>query len=481
MKEGHIIILVCIILGYFAYHFYRKEKYTSALGFILLGAAVLKVYMSGHLYFNAWDEKYHALVARNLAEHPFKPTLVDKPVLKYYLQNWVHNHVWLHKQPMMLWMMALSIKIFGTHEWAVRLPSLIMSIITIILTYKISEKLFNSKIACVAAFCFAIVAYPTSMAAGLNATDHVDTGFLFFITLAIYMGITAVQKNKRRLFVLCGFLTGIAVLTKWLPGLIVIPLIGIYMLGKKEIKMSRKIWTIFISIVVAGCTFLPWQFYIFSAFPEEAKWEFDFNSRHIFEVIEGHGGSAWFHVDAIVKFWTFMFYIFIPTFVFYVVKDKLKWRGILIIVWIFIPLIFFSIAQTKMSGYTLFIYPAIAIAAGYVIIALSQLQGKWKPISGLITFIFICFLSVQSIDYLKLNNKKEWETSWSNQIKKMSKEKRDKPLVIINAPSYIEAMFYIDNCTAYEPDYDTNTVDSLKLAGYEVLRYDLDKHIYVQQ
>ena len=53
----------------------------AVLWLILLGAFALHLWVSMDPYLHEWDERYHALVAKNLMPHPLKPTLYDNPVL----------------------------------------------------------------------------------------------------------------------------------------------------------------------------------------------------------------------------------------------------------------------------------------------------------------------------------------------------------------------------------------------------------------
>ena len=106
----------------------------------------LRFYTSADFYLHQWDERYHALVAKNLMSHPFKPTLYENPVLPYDFKDWMGNHIWLHKQPVPLWSMAASMRLFGVNEIALRLPSMIMSTLGIWITYSIGKYLFNKRI-----------------------------------------------------------------------------------------------------------------------------------------------------------------------------------------------------------------------------------------------------------------------------------------------------------------------------------------------
>jgi hypothetical protein len=47
---------------------------------------------------------------------------------------------------MALWMMAGSIKIFGANEYAIRLPSVLLSILSVFLTFLIASELFSNEI-----------------------------------------------------------------------------------------------------------------------------------------------------------------------------------------------------------------------------------------------------------------------------------------------------------------------------------------------
>ena len=53
-------------------------------------------------FLNLWDERFHALVAKNLMNHPLMPTLYDDPVVSMAYDRWDRATIWLHKQPLFL-------------------------------------------------------------------------------------------------------------------------------------------------------------------------------------------------------------------------------------------------------------------------------------------------------------------------------------------------------------------------------------------
>ncbi len=130
-------------------------------------------------FLHEWDERYHALVAKNLLQHPLKPTLYDNPVEPYDHKNWVANYIWLSKPPLPLWFMAASISTFGTHEFAVRLPAIIFSLLSVILTYKIGSILFSQKIGLLAALLHGIHGLLTDLASGRLSSVEWKLPFCF--------------------------------------------------------------------------------------------------------------------------------------------------------------------------------------------------------------------------------------------------------------------------------------------------------------
>lgn len=131
---------------------FYKNKLNYTLFLILCLGAILRIYCASDNYLHPWDERYHALVAKNMMANPLQPTLYKTPILSYDYKEWYANHVWLHKPPLALWVLSASMKVFGVNIFAIRLPSFIFSMLSIYLTYLIAVRLFNLKIALYASF-----------------------------------------------------------------------------------------------------------------------------------------------------------------------------------------------------------------------------------------------------------------------------------------------------------------------------------------
>ena len=219
--QGVIIMLMMIGGSGFALLQFSKNRITSAFYIVILLGFLLRVYCSLDPYLHEWDERFHALVAKNLIENPFKPTLYKFPFFEYDFKSWQSNHVWLHKQPLTLWGIALSIKIFGVSAFAVRIPSILLSTFCIWFTFLIGKKMFNPRVGFWAAFFLSVNGLVIEITSGRVTTDHVDLFFMFFIELGILLSVLYQENPRRYLLYFIGVSIGAGILCKWLPAFIV--------------------------------------------------------------------------------------------------------------------------------------------------------------------------------------------------------------------------------------------------------------------
>jgi 4-amino-4-deoxy-L-arabinose transferase len=292
---GCIIVIACSAGYACAWRQMQAQRYRLALACIMLCGLVLRIYMAADCHLHEWDERYHALVAKHLSQHPLLPTLYEHPLLTYDYRVWTSNHIWLHKQPLSLWLMALSIKLFGLHAFAVRIPAILLSTISIKLIYDIAGSWFDKRTALIAAFLLSINGLIMELAAGRTATDAVDVVFLFFVLLSIWMADKAARSGRLRDHCLLGIAIGLAVLTKWLPALIALPIWAL--LAYPSFKLVKIKWGKCLACIVlaAAAVALPWQLYILQVFPKEAGWEYPIPAG-IFSRRSNHKAAASFTI-----------------------------------------------------------------------------------------------------------------------------------------------------------------------------------------
>lgn len=363
--------LVCLAISLIVFRYPRWELY--AIIPLILAAFFYRLYaISLHDFLFVWDEQYHAVVARNLVEHPWKPMFYKQTVMPYLYQNWIGNHIWLHKQPLFLWQMAFFINLFGEEAWVIRIPDLIATTLMVWIIYRMGSLLIHRRAGFIGSLLFSGSYFLFTLTSGSQFTDHNDVIFLFYITLSLWAWLEYVNSTKRKwqivFLLLAGLFAGCAILNKWLVGLLLYSGWGIYILtGRLRRRDWKQYADLAISLAICLLVFLPWQLYILHAFPVESRYEFALNTEHFFSAVEGHGSEdlgAWYY-----------FANFKPTFgvslllgcagilmlLFLARRRGEKWA---VFTWIAIIFLFYTMAATKMPAFPFIVSPLIYLCVG---------------------------------------------------------------------------------------------------------------------
>ena len=220
-------------------------------------------------------KRFHALVAKNLIEHPLEPTLYDQPVLAHDYKVWSQTHIYLEKPPLPMWLMAVSIYCLGPTEWAVRLPSILFSTLSVLLTFLIGRRLFNRRVGLYAAFFHAIHGMTLELVGGRISNDHIDVIFLFFFEWGLYAVITFFDQhkatNKGALGI--GILTGLAFMCKWISAGFIPIIWGVLAIGYRYYRYPLRFLR-YVGLMTLAFTAvsLPWLWYIWETYPEEGSY-----------------------------------------------------------------------------------------------------------------------------------------------------------------------------------------------------------------
>jgi 4-amino-4-deoxy-L-arabinose transferase len=345
---------------------------------------------------------------------------------------------------------------------------MILSTIGIWITFSIGLRLFNHRVGYIAAFLYSIHGLIIEITAGRVATDHIDVFFLVFIELAVLMAIRFAESRKVLFNLLCGIFTGAAILSKWLPALIVIPIWLSLVLSSRKFNLKQALIGLFILGVSLTAVFLPWQLCIKSIFPMEARWEYYYNRLHFTSVLEGHVGPFYYHFNQARILFGELIYLPMIWFIWKAIKKPGNSGRLSILIWFMIPFVFFSFAQTKMQGYTLFTAPAIFIISALFWHYLYQLRNRFRYrwIAYAVLFLIIALPVRYSTERIKPFEKRDRNPAWARELKTL--EIIGDKTVIFNTEHPIEAMFYQD-CVAYPGIPDSPAIEKIEGAGYHVL------------
>jgi 4-amino-4-deoxy-L-arabinose transferase len=338
-----------------------------------------------------------------------------------------------------------------------------------VLTYKIARIIYNHRIAFISAFLFAIHGLIIEVGSGRVATDHVDLFFLFFIELSVYWALLYATKQRRIYNLFFSFSLGAALLSKYMPALIVLPVWLLFALENKKITKKELLIQFTLIVSLVALIVLPWQIYIHLKFPLESVWESHYNFRHLTEVIEEQTGGWFYHFSRMRIIYGELIYIPVIRFTYKTFRNSKNLKRYGILIWIWVPFLFFSFARTKMQGYTLFAAPALFMVTAlfweYLYRFRKRIRYKWLTYSLLVLLIG---LPVRySIERIKPFNEIERAPEWVGQIKALNKVPHSPKAVIFNVKRPIETMFYTD-FVAYRNYPEMADISKLKEQGYDI-------------
>jgi len=286
----------------------------AALAVVLGASFALKVHHLDHAAIKPLDEVFHAIVARNFLKHPLSPTLVDRPFLTYDRDDWLANHVWLHKPPMAMWQIALSFAILGVNTLALRLPSAILSTLAAGLTYLIGSRLLDRTSGLIAAVLQAFNPVILMLTHGYVFSDHVDISLLFWTELSIYFLVRAMESPGRWALVLCGVCQGLAFLSKSFPALIVtlLALVALPNWGRTGPARPGSVRKLLILLLATFFTIAPWMTSIAVRFPHEFIHENAQILHHLNQNVE-NWAAPWDQV--VFYYWISIFHVYYPAII----------------------------------------------------------------------------------------------------------------------------------------------------------------------
>lgn len=219
---------------------------------ILALAICLRLYMIDRTFtgYHSWKEVHYAMEARHFMERGM-----------FFTPEWDYvksfNDIGYQAStfPITSWCVYAMWKVFGEAEWAARLPIVLISVLTVLITLLIGKELFNKNVGYWAALLIAIT--PLSVYFGQNVQP--DSIMVFFLSLTIYFQIIWAREGANKYLLLsipCGMF---AILAKYPAALVIIPTMIAASMWKFTIKLDNireylnpKMWSTFMlwSIVI---------------------------------------------------------------------------------------------------------------------------------------------------------------------------------------------------------------------------------------
>jgi len=308
------------------------------------------------------DEGRYAEIAREMAVSGDYVTPRD---------DWVR---YFEKPPLMYWAGAITIKILGANEYAVRLPAALSSIGQVVITYALAEEMFGAAAALAAAASLAL----SPLFFGFGRFLTLDPALSFFTEAALaafYMAARAAPGSARALdrrwLYIAAAAIALGTLSKGPVALVIAGAVALTFLIIE--RRGREL----LSIPWFGCALIylamvaPW--FIFVASRNRDFLEFFFVHEHLQRYVSSteHAWGPYFFIPVtLAGMWPWIY--FVPRAIARLrspdhENERPNNRSALLFLlfWFGFVFVFFSIPHSKLGSYILPGLPPLAILAGY--------------------------------------------------------------------------------------------------------------------
>ncbi|MBD2104523.1 glycosyltransferase family 39 protein [Leptolyngbya sp. FACHB-261] len=346
---------------------------------LLLAALLLYTLVLGEVPLRDWDEGTHAQVAREIWQAP--------PHSLTWLYPTLSGEPYLNKPPLMHWLMALSYRLGGVHEWTARLPGTLLSAFSVPLLYLLSREAVGSRLP---ALMTALVYLTLLPVVRHGRLAMLDGAVLCFWLIMVWSALRA--RRDLRACLGLGLGLGLICLTKGLLGLLLLSVVLAFLAwDTPRLLRSGYLWGgLLLGLVPIGAwSVAQWQHYG-EQFVQTTILSQSFS--RITSGVEGNGGPPWYYLLELLKY-TWPWLIFLPRGVSLAWEDRNRSWGKLALVWSALYLLAISVMGTKLPWYILPLEPALALLVGVELSALWRGQHPFQKGGALMLMLGASLLS----------------------------------------------------------------------------------------
>jgi hypothetical protein len=332
----------------------------------LLAGLILFIPFLGGVHLFDWDEINFAEAAREMIR------------TGDYLNVQINYATFWEKPPLFIWMQVLSMKIFGISEFAARFPNAICGIVTLMVLFRVGERIMNKSFAALWMLVYAGSILPFFY----FKSGIIDPWFNLFIFLGVvyFSWYFLLEKYRIRNLAISAFFIGLAILTKGPVALLIIILVFVVYMVLKRFKIKSSFKHVLLYIIIV--TFTGGFWFILQLLHGNLNIIIDFIEYQIrlFSTKDsGHGGFLFYHF-VVLFFGVFPASVFALFVMFRKEKDQLLnkdfkiWMSILF----WVVLILFTIVKTKIVHYSSLCYFPLTYMGTLAAYQLIEKKIKWR-------------------------------------------------------------------------------------------------------
>ncbi|OUS94965.1 glycosyltransferase family 39 protein [Rhodococcus sp. NCIMB 12038] len=252
----------------------RRRWEPWALAALLVGTAVAYIWGLGA---SGWANSFYAAAVQAGSES-WKAF--------FFGSSDAANSITVDKPPMSLWVMSLSVRIFGLSSWAMLVPQALLGVGSVALLYAAVKRWFGAAAGLLAGLVLAL----TPIAALMFRFNNPDALLVLLMIASVWALLRAVEDGRTRWMVLTGVFVGLGFLTKQLQVMLVVPPLALTYLFAGPPKFGKRLAQCFAAlgamIVSAGWWLLTVELWPASSRP----WIGGSQNNSILELTLGYNG-----------------------------------------------------------------------------------------------------------------------------------------------------------------------------------------------
>lgn len=346
----------------------RPLFYIDVLLITLFCISLFSILLGAFPFITPDEGRYSEVAREMLARHNFiTPSIdgipfLDKPALYY-------------------WVQSFFIKLFGIHEWSLRLWPALMGTLGCVATYITGQRLFSR----LTGWCGALILGTSLFYYSMSHFADMDLMIAVLISCSLYaflIGLNTTTPNAKYDFWLAYLFGGLGFFTK---GLIAIAFPALIFLAYATIHNR---WSDFKRIrlgsglLIILAINLPWFILVQKHNPDFLHYFFINQQfeRYVGHQFNDHAG-AWLY-PTIITVGVLPWSLFLIGALYHTSKKllgRIQLEPIQTFLWLWVVLItiFFSIPASKTVGYILPVFPAAALLTAVYIVKLWQQRSPW--------------------------------------------------------------------------------------------------------
>ncbi|GAB3581241.1 hypothetical protein GCM10027579_09070 [Calidifontibacter terrae] len=147
------------------------------------------------------------------------------------------NSITVDKPPAALWVMGLSVRIFGLNSFAILMPEVLMGVATVGLVYAMVKRYFSAAGGLLAGATMAL----TPVAVLMFRFNNPDALLVLLMMLGAWATLRSIERGSTKWMAIAGVFLGLGFLTKTLQVFLVVPFFGIAYLIAADTTRRRRI------------------------------------------------------------------------------------------------------------------------------------------------------------------------------------------------------------------------------------------------